>query len=349
MRQLRHLEHRLRALGPLALAVLSVLTLCLTVAVGDTGSATAASGPGGHPVHVTKTSSGRNAIEATTLAANAAGGLPAGGVPGDVTDNGVSDILAIDTAGNLWLYPNTTPPGGSGDQSMFDGGRSQVGQGWNGYTLAVVGWLYPTGSTGAGIVAIDPAGNMWVYPNTGGTGLGTFGAPTQIGIGWNGYTVAGIANLNSAPGLGIVAIDPAGNLWYYPGTGGTGMSTFGPPILVGTGWTGYTADVTNVSPPGLNSTVIVAVDSNGNLWLYPNTGGTGTSTFGAPIQVGSGWQGWQAVDVGSLQAGDAADIFGIDASGNLWFYANANTGASDWASWDTPIQVGIGWTGYRIN
>jgi hypothetical protein len=60
-------------------------------------------------------------------------------------------------------------------------------------------------------------------------------------------------------------------------------------------------------------------------------------------------QGWQAVDVGSLQAGDAAGIFGIDASGNLWFYPNANTGASDWASWDTPIQVGIGWTGYRIN
>jgi hypothetical protein len=129
----------------------------------------------------------------------------------------------------------------------------------------------------------------------------------------------------------------------------TGMSTFGSRILLGTGWTGYTVDVTNVSPPGLNATVVVAVDGSGNLWLYPNTGGSGTSTFGAPTQVGSGRKGWQAVDLGSLQAGDAADIFGIDASGNLWYYPNANTGGSGWATWGTPIQVGTGWTGYRIN
>jgi len=65
--------------------------------------------------------------------------------------------------------------------------------------------------------------------------------------------------------------------------------------------------------------------------------------------TGSGWRGWQAVDLGNLQAGDAADIFAIDARGNLWFYPNANNGSSGWATWAAPIQVGTGWTGYRIN
>ncbi len=38
----------------------------------------------------------------------------------------------------------------------------------------------------------------------------------------------------------ILATDSGGNLYLYPDTGGTGMSTFGhPPTLVGTGWTGY--------------------------------------------------------------------------------------------------------------
>jgi hypothetical protein len=335
-RQSRRVHRQFRLLGPLTLLGLSALALCLV-----TASSAAAPGPGRYAAHITKTSSPRNGTDTITLAANLTGGVPAGGVLGDVNGDGIDDILAIDPAGNLWLYPNT----GSGDATMFAAPRSQVGIGWTGYTMAAVASLY--GPAQAGIVAIDPAGNLWYYPNTGGSGLGTFGAPTQIGIGWNGYTVAGIANLNSAPGLGIVAIDPAGNLWYYPGTGGTGMSTFGSRILVGTGWTGYTADVTDFYGNGHSD--VLAVDPNGNLWYYPNSypTGSGTSTFGAPIQVGSGWQGWQAVDFGELNGGGQADIFGIDPSGNLWYYPN--TGGTGFGAFGTPIQVGTGWTGYRIN
>jgi hypothetical protein len=332
MHQLRRAQDQFGLLGSVVLAGLITLGLFLP-AVGQAR----------HPAN----SSQGYATGATLLAANVTGGLPAGGVLADPDDdNGLADILAIDPSGNLWLYPGT-----DSNQNTFSTPRSQVGIGWNGYTLAAVGGLYATGSSGGsgdGIVATDPAGNLWYYPDTGGTGLSTFGTPTQIGTGWNGYTVAGLADLNSAPGEGIVATDPAGNLWYYPGTGMTGLSTFGSRILVGTGWTGYTADVTNVGPVP-SPTVVVAVDRNGNLWLYPNTGGSGIATFGAPTQIGSGWSGWRAFDLGALAAANQADIFAIDASGNLWLYPNANTGASDWASWGAPIQVGTGWTGYRIN
>ena len=35
--------------------------------------------------------------------------------------------------------------------------------------------------------------------------------------------------------------------------------------------------------------LLLTVTSNGNMYLYPNTGGTGTSTFGSPTLIGTGW------------------------------------------------------------
>lgn len=99
-----------------------------------------------------------------------------------------------------------------------------------------------------------------------------------------------------------------------------GMSTFAAGRMqIGSGWIGYAADVEDIN--GSGNPDIVAIDGNGNLWLYPNagpspTGGVGPSMFGAPSQVGSGWSGFQAVDLGFLSSGSntasEADILAID-------------------------------------
>ena len=47
--------------------------------------------------------------------------------------------------------------------------------------------LYRTGRPG--IIARDSAGTLWYYPNTGGTGLRTFGARIHVGAGWTGYAI----------------------------------------------------------------------------------------------------------------------------------------------------------------
>lgn len=149
--------------------------------------------------------------------------------------------------------------------------------------------------------------------------------------------------------LDIVAIDPGGNLWDYPGTGFTGTATFGPRIQLGSGWIGYTADIANVNGDGRPD--IVAIDSSGNLWLYLNTNSAtslGTSTFAAPVQIGSGWSGYQSVDLGFLTSASSsafeADILAVDPGGKLWYYPGTGTG-----TFGSPLQVGTGWTGYRIN
>jgi large repetitive protein len=295
----------------------------------------AASSAGTYSITITASNAGGTVTQAFTLIVDVPGAPPAaGGVLGDVTGDGLADILAVDGSGNLWLYPNT----GSGDASMFADGRSQVGSGWNGYTLAATAELY--GATKAGILAIAPGGNLWYYPNTGLTGTSTFGSRSLVGTGWTGYTVVGVTDLYGVAQPGILATDPAGNLWYYPGNGGTGTSTFGARSQIGSGWTGWTADVAIVG----TTPDLLGIDPSGTMWLYATTGSTGTSTFGTPTQVSTGWAGYQAIDTGTLTASASAAILGIDPAGNLWYYPSAANG-----TFGTPVQVGTGWTGYRIN
>jgi peptidoglycan/xylan/chitin deacetylase (PgdA/CDA1 family) len=261
-----------------------------------------------------------------------------GGVLGDVTGDGKPDIVTIDQAGRLYLYPNT---GGTGISTF--GARSQVGSGWATYTLAAVADVY--GSGRAGILAVGPSGNLLYYPNTGGTGISTFGTPSQVGTGWGGYTIAGLADLYGSGRAGILAISLSGNLVYYPNTGGTGISTFGTPSVVGTGWTGYTADPVDINGDGRPD--VLAVNSSGGMYLYPNSGGTGGATFGARTQVGSGWSGWRAVDVGFLTGATGADVLAIDPGGNLYLYPS--TGGTGISTFGPRTQVGSGWAGYVIN
>jgi hypothetical protein len=51
-------------------------------------------------------------------------------LPADVTGDGFTDLLAVDTDGKLWLYSNNII---RDDGVPFYGGRREVGHGWNTY------------------------------------------------------------------------------------------------------------------------------------------------------------------------------------------------------------------------
>jgi FG-GAP-like repeat len=88
---------------------------------------------------------------------------------------------------------------------------------------------------------------------------------------------------------------------------------------------------------------VLARDGGGALWLYPNTGGSGTSTFGARSQVGTGWNTMTAINLGDLNGDGKVDIVSRDTGGALWLYPN--TGGTGTNTFGARSQVGTGWNG----
>lgn len=96
--------------------------------------------------------------------------------PGDVSGDKVPDILAVDSAGVMWLYR------GNGRGGLIPG-RSAVGSGWSG-----MGGVFPlrdwNGDGRNDIGGITMTGELYLYA---GTGRGTFPVRTLVGKGWTKF------------------------------------------------------------------------------------------------------------------------------------------------------------------
>ncbi|MFG2821118.1 FG-GAP repeat domain-containing protein [Kitasatospora sp. NPDC048365] len=202
----------------------------------------------------------------------------------DFDGDRIADLILRDSSGTLNLWRGNGTPG---DGTNWIG-PTRIGIGWGSLRLDF-GDLNNDGKVDA--VAVDAAGDMWLYPGTGvATADSQLGSPTKIGTGWNGFDFL-VGDMNNDGLNDVVGTWQAnGNMYLYAGTGGTGMSTLGGSALIGTGW--YPAyhrpQIADVNNDGL--TDILDRDSDGNLWWYLGSGGTGTSTIGGRSLVGWGWQ-----------------------------------------------------------
>lgn len=143
----------------------------------------------------------------------------------DFTGDGFTDVVAVNAAGDLYLYR------GNGKQRLTSGQR--IGTGWKKMNAVFTpGDL--SGDRKPDVVAVDATGGLWLYR---GNGRGGLGAGTKIGSGWAGFgAVFAARDFNGDGRVDIAAITMAGDLLLYPGRGN---GTVASGRKIGTGWSAF--------------------------------------------------------------------------------------------------------------
>jgi hypothetical protein len=151
--------------------------------------------------------------------------------PGDVTGDYLPDMLSVDSAGVMWIYP------GKGNGTFAS--RVKVGSGWNQYN-SVRGKGDFNGDGKTDLIARSKSGGyLYLYKGTGKAGSGAFSARVKVRT-WDGY------NAFDAPGdvtgdgkADFLARTPGGTLYLYAGTGKGTSEIFATRKSVGTDFKQY--------------------------------------------------------------------------------------------------------------
>ncbi|MEL4359416.1 MULTISPECIES: FG-GAP-like repeat-containing protein [unclassified Luteococcus] len=194
------------------------------------------------------------------------------GSPGDVTGDRITDLLARDASGNLWLYV------GNGKGSLSAG--RQIGQGWGNMTaLSAVGDFNANGTPD--ILARHRNGDLLRYslPKTGAVAAG------RVGTGWN-KTVAilGVQGVNSDARADVLGMGSDGLMRAYTSTG----TRLQGGAVVGQGWKpGMVASPGDLTGDGIDD---IAYQSGTRLLTYPVKRGGSISAGLANGGTASGFQ-----------------------------------------------------------
>ncbi|ANW20103.1 FG-GAP repeat domain-containing protein [Streptomyces clavuligerus] len=231
--------------------------------------------------------------------------------------NGSPDLLAYDGSGGLWYEDTYHDP----RKSTFEGrGRQSVGGDWKGYDRVV-----PAGDLNGGdgrpeLLTRDTAGVLWLHPGTGTPGA--FAPRTRVGGGWNIFErLSGGRDLTGDGRPDLVALDKAGGVWLYRGTGSP-TAPFGPRVEVIGGAQPYDRLVSAGDLDGDTAGDLLTRDTAGVLWLHR---GTGTGAFTARVRVGGGWNAFTHL----VAIGDG----NRDGRPDLYAFGPAPAGSSATAGW----------------
>ncbi|MFJ8632696.1 trypsin-like serine protease [Streptomyces sp. NPDC093568] len=151
--------------------------------------------------------------------------------PGDVSGDYVPDLLSVDSAGALWIYP------GKGNGTFATPVKS--GTGFNAYN-SLRGHGDFTGDGKTDLIARSSSGGyIYLFKGTGKTGTGAFSTRIKVRT-WATYT--GFDAVGDVTGDGkadFLARNSSGTLYLYPGTGKATSEIFATPKSVGTDFKQY--------------------------------------------------------------------------------------------------------------
>ncbi|MER7052247.1 trypsin-like serine protease [Streptomyces sp. NPDC000351] len=149
--------------------------------------------------------------------------------PGDVTGDTLPDLLSLDSADTLWLYP------GRGDG--YFAGRVQVTTGLTAYD-ELRGHGDFTGDGKADLIGQAWNGDLYLYQGTGNAGS-AFTSRIKLRSWPEVETVVTPGDVNGDGKADALAITEYGNMYLYRGTGEAGTGIFATAVKVGGGYGGY--------------------------------------------------------------------------------------------------------------
>ncbi|MFG2332815.1 FG-GAP repeat domain-containing protein [Streptomyces sp. NPDC048604] len=242
---------------------------------------------------------------------------------GDLTGDGVNDIIAVETAtGDLYRYAGPNYTGGTA--------RTKIGYGWSAIS-DIVGVGDLTGDGVADILAVDASnGNLYRYsgPNYNG------GTKVQIGTNWDSMTnLVGVGDLTGDGKPDLIAVEKAtGDLYRYSGPTYNGGSR----VKIGNGWNIYSSLVGVGDLTGDGVAEIIAVETEtGNLYRYsgPNYNG------GTKVQIGTNWDSMiNITGVGDLTGDGVPDLLAVNASTQkLYRYSGPSFNGG------SAVEIGTNW------
>ncbi|MGW6449171.1 LamG-like jellyroll fold domain-containing protein [Lentzea sp. NPDC055074] len=187
----------------------------------------------------------------------------------------------------------------------------------------------------------DTDGYLYMMPTVETPAGWRSGDRVQIGLGWGGYTIAGLADWDKDGKTDIIAREDAtGRLMLYPGEGKRGPSTI-PPVAIGGGWGGYTyAGVADYDRDGKQD--VIARDPGNTLWLYPGDGNRAQPTA-ERVSLGGGWNDFTYYGVVD-RTGDGAPDIVAEWGDILWLYKGLGARTPQSGNYER-WQIGSGWQG----
>ncbi|MFI5908293.1 glycoside hydrolase domain-containing protein [Dactylosporangium sp. NPDC051541] len=278
----------------------------------------------------------------------------------DVNGDGRPELIGRNTSGALYAYPHNSSSAIAG--TSWDA-PIQIGSGWNVYNQFIFADLDNDGLPE--ILGINPSGNgsLMVYPHKHGVTAiaGTsWDAPYQIGSGWNVYDQVFVADLNNDGLPELLGRTTSGNglLMAYPHKAGVTAiqgTSWDAAVQIGSGWNIYSViALSDLNHDGRPELLGITTSGNGLLMAYPHKAGVtaiaGTS-WDAALQIGSGWNVYDAVMTGDLNGDGLPELLGRTTSGNGLLKAYAHkAGVTTIAgnSWDPAVQIGSGWNVYTL-
>ncbi|GAA1671641.1 VCBS repeat-containing protein [Fodinicola feengrottensis] len=252
---------------------------------------------------------------------------------GDVTGDGRPDVVARDRTGALWIYPGN----GSTAGNPWTTSRVAAGIGWQLADRLILADV--TGDGHLDIVA-RPGGDLWLYPYNGSANGNPWTSRISAGTSWGAIDDLAIGDVTNDGHLDLVARDPSldnGTLFVYPGDGSVTANPWtAAPVAAGTGWDLATAlAVGDLTGDGHRD--VLARDASGNLWIYPNNGGTTGNPFTVARQwAGTGWNTAKTLALGDVDGDGVADLIDQEQDGSMWIYLAATP--------NTPVRVDGDWT-----